>query len=131
MQVQSLNDPKIQPDHQYGPEMVDAELNVISLPKENIPQWIRSWFQADARYDDISQLTFFYHPETDAVVLNRSHTNADFYELLVTTYLGTVDSRRQELKQTVPAEIIGTAVELLDFILEERSRRCRTLNTIS
>lgn len=106
-------------------ELVDEELKVFSALTDDVPEWIKADFLRDTRYDDIHQLTFFYHPGADAVVLNRSHKNADFYELLVTTYLETTDEKRQRLKKQIPENIIGTAIDLLDFIIEKRSAHGR------
>lgn len=106
-------------------EMVDADLNVLSIAVSDIPDWIKEDFLRDTPYDSIDQLTFFYHPGTDAVVLIRDRERADFYELLVTAYLGTTDERRQELKRQIPADAVFTAFDLLDFIISERRKKCR------
>lgn len=118
---QILIEPKMPPPAALNSlELVDEELRVFSALADNVPEWIKAQFLEDTHYGDIYQLTFFYHPQADAVVLNRSHKDADFYELLVTIYLETTDERRQWLKKQIPANIIGTAIELLDLIIEKR-----------
>ncbi len=112
------------PPSQGELKMVDADLNVVSIATDDIPDWIKEQFLADTPNDSISQLTFFYHPNADVVVLNRDHKDADFYELLVTTYLDTTDAVRQKLKQQIPKEIVFTAFDLLDRIVAERRKKC-------
>lgn len=102
-------------------KLVDEELKVFSLLADDTPQRIKADFLRDTHHDDIHQMTFFYHPQADAVILNRSHKDADFYELLVTTYLVVTDEKRQQLKEQIPENIIGTAIDLLDLIVEKRS----------
>lgn len=101
-------------------QLVNADLNVVSISADDIPDWIKTNFPRDTSYEDIRHLTFFYHPEADTVVLNREHADADFYELLVTEYLKANDDQRQELKQVAPMDVIGTSFDLLDFVVAER-----------
>lgn len=119
---QVLLKPKMPPLNKLNSlELVDKELRVFSLTADDTPEWIKADFLRDTHYDDISMLTFFYHPGADAVVLNRSHKDADFYELLVTAYLETTPKRRQQLKEQIPANTVGTAIDLLDLIIEKRN----------
>lgn len=103
-----------------GLQMVDAGLGVVSIEAEDVPEWVKDQFLTDTPYDNINSLTFFYLQGADLVVLNRSHRDADIYELLVTAYLEADEGRRKELKERVPVDVIGSAIRLLDFIIEKR-----------
>lgn len=89
---------------------------------EGLPKWVKDQFTESTPWDKVDQLTFFYSPEIDVVVLNKSHKRADFYELLVTTYLSIGEERRSEFKDMVPADCIETALRLLDLIIGERRK---------
>lgn len=108
-----------------GWQVVDADLKVLSSTVDGIPQWVKEQFLTDTPYDDIKSLTFFYSPKVDAIVLNREHHNADFYEILVTTYLGSEEETRNRIKEEIPQDTIGTAFDLLDFIVKERGQNGR------
>lgn len=54
--------------------------------------------------------------------MNKDHFNADFYELLVTHYLAFDEENRKRVKEEVPVDVIGTALDLLDFVIKERDR---------
>ena len=116
---------KSPPPQQYGAKMIDAELGIIAMPTDDMPKWVKDQFLEDTPYDSLSQLTFFFHPGADAVVLNRGHKNADFYELLVTTYLGVDGSQRQAIRQLPSADKVRGALDLLDFVILKRRERVR------
>lgn len=103
-------------------QMIDVSINVLSLPLADTPQWIKDHFVEETEYDDVRSMTFFYHPGADAVVLIRDHPHADIYELLVTTYLSVDDSTRDDLKKKIPLDVVGSAVNLLDQVLERRKK---------
>ena len=113
-----------------GWEMVDAELTVVSTGIAGIPRWVKARFLSDMPCDSIEELTFFYHQGADAVVLNRDHKNANFYELLVTSYLGTTDEGREELKEKAPVDAIGTALDLLGQIIKYRKEKLKDGSTV-
>lgn len=102
--------------------MVDVNAGIVSCTVDQLPEWVREEFVRDTPYESIKQLTFFYHPKIDIVVLNSSHTNAEFYEVLVTTYLTVDDETRNEIRDNVPMEFIASAVDLLDYVIAERRR---------
>ena len=112
-------------------EMVDAGIRVIKCGAGSFPQWLKDRFMEETDWKDINELAFFYSPSADAVVLNRDPPHYDLYELLVTTYLNAGEEIRQQIKDNMPTESFGDALEILDIILEERSGKCQTLNTIS
>lgn len=121
MQVQIMKT-SIPPHQQVNSlEMVDEELNVVSILADDIPEWTKDAFLKDTPYDSINALTFYYHPGADVVVLNRSHNAYKLYELLVTTYLDTSEHNRERIRKEIPRESIGTALELLDRIIDGRT----------
>lgn len=107
-------------------KFVDKDLRILSSTMEGIPPWVRDQFLTDTEHSAAEELTFFYHPGADAVVLNESHKCAEFYELLVTVYLGVEEEQRIRLKQNVPVESMGTSLELLDYIIRRRGNNGRS-----
>lgn len=101
-------------------EVIDKELMVFAINVADIPEWIKVQIGQDTSSDNFGQLTFFYHFGEDAVVLNRDHRDFDFYKLLVVAYLEANEKRQKELKEKVPTDVIGTALELLDFVIKQR-----------
>ena len=101
--------------------MVDADLGVVASALTGFPRWVKELFAKDTS-DDIESLAFFYHPGLDLIILNKDHFNADFYELLVTHYLAFDEENRKRVKEEVPVDVIGTALDLLDFVIKERDR---------
>lgn len=100
---------------------VDADLGIVASALTGFPQWVKDLFARDTP-DDIESLTFFYHPGLDLIILNKDHYNADFYKLLVTHYLAFSEENRKRVKEEVPVDVIGTALDLLDFVIKERDR---------
>lgn len=127
MQVQIMKT-SIPPRHRQmnSLEMVDAELNVVSILVYDIPEWTKEAFLRDMPYDDINALTFYYHPGADVVVLNRSHNAYELYKLLAITYLNTSDCNRKLIRKEIPKESIGTAFDLFDYIISKRLEHGRT-----
>lgn len=103
--------------------MIDADHMVLSIRICDIPDWIKDQFVRDTPFDSIDSLTFFYHPGADAIVLNRDHKCADLYELLVVSYMTATDKKRRKLKRMLPADLIGTSLDLLDYVIDQR--RCK------
>lgn len=103
-------------------EVIDKELMVFAINVADIPEWIKVQIDQDTSSDNFGQLTFFYHFGEDAVVLNRDHRDFDFYKLLVVAYLEANEKRQKELKEKVPTDVIGTALELLDFVIKQREQ---------
>lgn len=110
------------PPHKWmgSMEMVNARLNIVSVLVDDIPEWTKEEFLRDTPYDDINTLTFYYHPGADVVVLNRSHNAYDLYAILTTTYLDTSAYNRKRIREEIPKESIGTALDLLDQIIARR-----------
>lgn len=112
-------------------EMVDADLRVIRCGLKSLPGWISDRFYKDDQWTDINDLTFFYHPGADAIVLNLDHPHYDLYELLVIVYMKADEETKTQIRDKIPAESIGDCLDILDFITEERNKQCQTLSTIS
>lgn len=101
-------------------EVVDAKQNIVSIQEEEIPEWTKQEFLEKTSYSDIHTLIFYYMPEVDLIVLNRSHMAYELYECLIPVYLASSEEDRRLIRQEIPKESIGTSPELLDQIYERR-----------
>lgn len=105
---------------------MDKDLGVVTSTLEGIPPWVKNQFLEDEENDALDELTFFYHPGADVVVLNVSHIAADVYELLVISYLGMDEKDRIMFKEITSTERIGNALAVLDQIIVKRGNNGRS-----
>ena len=69
---------------------------------------------------ELKDLAFFYMPDRDWIVINKSHILYDFYSQIIPTYLELSEKSRKECIAEVPADAIKRAFCILDDVILSR-----------
>lgn len=102
--------------------ILDAELGICTIDGlEDLgaihERRIREQMPEGARLED---LAFFYMPDRDWIVVNRSHRLQEYYTLIIQDYLGLSEDVRKKVVGQAPTKEVFEALRILDDIIFRR-----------
>ena len=78
--------------------------------REQMPEGVR-----------LEDLAFFYLPDRDWIVINRSNKLHEYYALIIQDYLELSKDGRRQAAEQAPTEEVSEAFRILDDIIFRRS----------
>ena len=69
----------------------------------------------------LNDLAFFYMPDRDWIVINKSHSLYEYYSELIPTYMELSADSRKKVRSTAPTDTIKEAFDILDGVIRRRS----------
>lgn len=70
---------------------------------------------------NMNDLVFFYMPDRDWVVINKSHALYEYYSQIIHTYLELSERSRKECVAEAPTDAVKSAFRILDGVIRDRA----------
>ena len=68
----------------------------------------------------LNDLAFFYMPDRDWIVINKSHHLYEYYSQIVPTYLELSVDHRKEAYAAAPTDTLRLGFDILDEVITQR-----------
>lgn len=109
-------------------EIVNEYLGIVGLNSIEDLGEVQVW-QLKKQYGgntNLSRLTFFYMPDRDWIVINKSHPKYDMYLQIIEAYLlASQDGRNEAHERALTMKApIKSALYILDGVIADRKRIC-------
>lgn len=104
--------------------ILNGELNICTIDGlEDLgaiqEERIREQMPEGARLED---LAFFYMPDRDWIVVNRSHRLYEYYTQIIQDYLELSEEGRKQAAEQAPMEEVVDALRILDGVIWRRKQ---------
>lgn len=69
---------------------------------------------------NMNDLAFFYMPDRDWVVINKSHVLYEYYSEIIPIYLTLSEKSRKKSMNAAPTDTVKSALRILDGVIADR-----------
>jgi len=100
--------------------LINDGLRILSCSLEDLSHEEKENVTAELN-GDLEELSLFYDPTTDYIILNQDHENYDLYKLAAETFMKASSKKRSSIMSKI-AQYGDETAELLDRIARRRER---------
>ncbi len=100
---------------------INDKLRLMSCSISDMSQEVRKDYIEQFKDDHFENMSFFYLAGKDTIVLNKDHSDYEFYVFLVENYLEFDEEKRNILREQSP-ETIKDTIQSIDVVINHRMK---------